>query len=88
MENLFTISSKGISAKERIEEFLNDYIYTSNSINITSLPIYFLKPNLKIQVSNVDNSINGEYLINKFTIPLSHNGTMSITATKVIEDII
>ena len=88
MENLFTISSKGISAKERIEEFLNDFIYQAASINITALPVYFLKPNTRIKVYDEDSKINGEYLIDKFTIPLTYNGTMSITATKVIEDII
>ena len=39
MENLFTISSKGISAKERIEEFLNDYIYCAANINIIAFNI-------------------------------------------------
>ena len=88
MENLFTISSKGISAKERIEEFLNDYIYCAANVNITTLPVYFLKPNSRIRIHDEDSQISGEYLINKFTIPLTHNGTMSITATKVVEDII
>lgn len=88
MENLFTISSKGISAKERIEEFLNDYIYCAANVNITALPVYFLKPNSRIRIHDEDSQISGEYLVDKFTIPLTHNGTMSITATKVVEDII
>ena len=41
MENLFTISSKGISAKERVEEFLYDYACRTASISITSLPVYY-----------------------------------------------
>ena len=88
MENLFTISSKGISAKERIQEFINEYVCLSANINLTTLPVYFLKPNSRIKVCDNESQINGEYLINKFTIPLTYNGTMSITATKVIEDII
>lgn len=88
MENLFTISSKGISAKERVEEFLYDYACRTASINITSLPVYYLNPNSRIRVYDKNSNIDGEYIVNKFTIPLTHNGTMNITATKVVEDII
>ena len=84
MENLFTISTKGISAKERIEEFLYDYACCTMNITITSLPVYYLTPNSRIKIRNDKNNIDGEYIVNKFTIPLNYNGTMSITATKVI----
>lgn len=88
MENLFTISSKGISAKERIEEYLNDYVCQTANISITSLPVYYLTPNARIRVRDEKSKIDGEYIVTKFTIPLTHNGTMNITATKVVEDII
>lgn len=88
MENLFTISSKGISAKEKIETFLYDYACCAENINITSLPVYYLSPNSYIKVYNKNNNIDGEYIVEKFNIPLTHNGTMSITAKKVIRDII
>ena len=88
MENLFTISSKGISAKEKIETFLYDYACCVENINITSLPVYYLNPNSYIKVYNKNNNIDGEYIVEKFNIPLTHNGTMSITAKKVIRDII
>ena len=88
MENLFTISSKGISAKEKIETFLYDYACCAENINITSLPVYYLNPNSHIKVYNKNNNIDGEYIVEKFNIPLTHNGTMSITAKKVIRDII
>jgi hypothetical protein len=88
MENLFTISSKGISAKERIEEFLYDYACCAANISITSLPVYYLTPNARIRVYDKNSKIDGEYIVKKFTIPLTHNGTMNITATKVVEDII
>ena len=88
MENLFTISSKGISAKERVEEFLYDYACRTASISITSLPVYYLNPNSRIRVYDKNSNIDGEYIVTKFTIPLTHNGTMNITATRVVEDII
>lgn len=88
MENLFIVSSKGISAKEKIETFLYDYACCAENISITSLPVYYLQPNSYIKVYNKDNNIDGEYIVEKFNIPLTHNGTMSITAKKVIKDII
>ena len=87
MENLFTISSKGISAKERIEEYLYDYVCCAENISITSLPVYYLNPNSRIRVCDENSKIDGEYTVTRFTIPLTHNGTMNITATKVVEDV-
>lgn len=87
MENLFTISSKGKSAKERIEELLYTHGYCSESISLTTLPVYHLEPNSRIKVQDENSGISGEYLVNKITIPLTYNGTMSITATKAVSDI-
>lgn len=87
MENLFTISSKGVSAKERIEEWLETYGYCTESVTINSLPIYHLEPNSRIWVEDEESGVSGEYLVSKITIPLTYNGTMSITATKVVTDI-
>lgn len=88
MENLFTISSKGKSAKERIEELLYTHGYCVESISLTAIPVYHLEPNSRILVRDDDCGINGEYLVNKITIPLTYNGTMNITATKAVSDII
>lgn len=88
MENLFTISSRAKSAKERIEELLYQHACLTNNISLTTLPIYHLEPNSRIIVQNEKSQINGEYLVNKITIPLTYNGTMTITANKVIEELI
>ena len=87
MENLFTISSKGKSAKERIEELLYNNGCCTETISITALPIYHLEPNSRIQVYDDKSGINGEYIVNKITIPLTYNGTMNISATKVITEL-
>lgn len=88
MENLFTISSKGKSAKERIEELLQTHGYCTESANITTIPVYHLEPNSRIYIQNDNSNIFGEYVVNKITIPLAYNGTMSITATKAISDLL
>ena len=85
MENLFNISSQGKSAKDRIDELLYSNAYCTESITINTIPVYHLQPNTRIFVRDDNSGINGEYIINKITVPLSYNGTMSINATKAVE---
>ena len=87
MESLFTISSQGKSAEEEMEELLNTYSYCAEGLSITTIPIYNLEPNTLIHLYNEPTGINGKYQIDKITIPLAYNGTMSITATKIIDQI-
>ena len=88
MENLFYISATRKSAKDAIEEALYKYSYCVENITLTTIPVYHLEPNTRIYVRDDDSNINGEYIINKLTIPLAYNGTMSITATKAVSNII
>ena len=87
MENLFTISSKGKSAKERIDELLYNHLYCIENASITTIPIYHLEPNSRILIQDSNSKVNGEYIVNKLTIPLTYNGTMNITATKAVSNI-
>ena len=86
--NLFSISAKGKTAKERIEELLYNHSYCSENINIQVVPVYHLEPNNKIYIRDDKCNINGKYLINKITIPLNYKKLMTITALKDIDDII
>ena len=88
MENLFTISSKGKSAQERLNELLYNHSYCIESVSITALPIYHLEPNHRIFVQDHNSHIHGEYIVDKITIPLTYNGTMNISATKAVTNII
>lgn len=87
MKNLFIISSKGKSAQEELENMLYKYSYSIESANITVLPVYHLEPNTRILIKDQNSKINGEYVVSRITIPLAYNGTMSLTATKVISNI-
>ena len=78
----FVISNKNKSAQDVLDSLLYEYAYCNESISITSIPIYHLEPNTKIQVFDEKTKINGEYIINKITIPLNYNGTMSVSATR------
>jgi hypothetical protein len=78
----FTISAQGKSAQDVVEESLYNYSYCIENINITSIPVYHLIPNTRILVVDDSSKINGEYLVNRISIPLTYNGTMTIGATK------
>ena len=85
MEGLFSISSQGKSATTVLDEFLYNNTYCTESISVTSIPIYYLEPNTRIFIDDENSKICGEYLVSRYSIPLSHNGTMNISATKAVE---
>lgn len=87
-EGMFSISAQGKSAKDKLDELLYQHSYCIESINITSIPVYYLEPNTRIYVEDKKTNLQGDYIISKITIPLTYNGTMSITATKAAENII
>ena len=87
MESLFSISTKGKSAKEAFEDLLYTHSYATETATIQAAPVYHLQPNTCIYIRNDDTNIDGEYLISKLTIPLDHKKMMSITATKVVPSI-
>lgn len=85
--NYFTISSQGKSAYDVVEQLLTENTYCVENLTITSIPIYYLQPNNRIEIYDSETGIEGEFLISKITLPLTYNGTMSITATKAIDTI-
>ena len=87
MADLFSISTQGKSAEEEMNELFNQHSYCSENITITTIPVYHLEPNTLIYIHNEENQINGKYQVSRLTIPLNYNGMMSISATKVIEQI-
>lgn len=87
MDNLFTVSTQGKSAKDVLDSWLYSYSYCAESVNITALPVYYLEPNTRILIRDKITQINGEYIINRITLPLTAKGTMSITAEKAVERI-
>lgn len=87
MEDLFTISAQGKSAQDEMNELFNKHSYCSEGISITTIPIYHLEPNTLAYIYNEENHINGKYQIDKITVPLAYNGMMSITATKIVDNI-
>ena len=86
-DKYLSISGQGKSAVVAIGEYLTQYTNAAETINISSVPIYFLQPNTKIWINDLENNIKGEYIISTLSFPLSYNGNMSITAKKVIQTV-
>lgn len=88
MKEMFIKGARGKSAKDEIDTLLYNHSYCAESINISSIPIYFLEPNTCIYISDSDTGIQGEYSVSRISIPLSYNGTMSVVATKLPQRIL
>lgn len=87
-DEMFAISGQGKSAKDKLDELLYAHGYCSESVNITTIPIYHLEPNTRIYIYDEKTNIDGDYIVSQLSIPLTYNGTMSITATKAAETLL
>ena len=88
IDAMFTISSQGKSAKERLDELLYQHSYCVETANISTIPIYHLQPNTRIYVYDEETKLSGDYIVSKITIPLAYNGVMQLTTTKAAENIL
>lgn len=84
---LLTRSSRSITAQEEMDDLLYNYSYCNETVTIKVVPVYYLEPNTIISAKDEQRIVNGYYIINKITIPLTYNGTSTITAIKVPERI-
>jgi hypothetical protein len=83
---MFSISSQGKGAKDKLDELIYQHGYCIESATITTIPIYHLEPNTRIYLYDDQVGLDGDYIVSKFTVPLTYNGTMQITATKAAEN--
>lgn len=88
IETMFKISTQGKSAKDKLDELIYTHGYCIENATITTIPIYYLEPNIRVHLYDNETNLCGDYIISKYTIPLAYNGTMSITATKAAENIV
>lgn len=78
------MGSTGYSAEDCIRDLLYQYTSYNETITIQCVPIYYLEPNNIITVYDKASGINGDYIINTISLPLSPSGTMSITAMRAL----
>lgn len=87
LENLFTISTQGKCAKDSLDSWLYKYTYCTETVSLTSIPIYYLEPNTRVYIYDNNSGIDGEYIVDRISLPLQYSGTMNISATKAAERI-
>ena len=75
------------SAYEEIRKELYQYTNYNEQISLTTLPIYYLEPNVRITVRDAESGIYGDYMIKSISLPLDVNGTMSLSCTRALERI-
>lgn len=84
VESSFVHSSTGPSAFDEIRNLLYQYLIYNTTISISCLPRYWYEPNNMIYLENRENGIQGNYVITQYSLPLTYNGTMSITMTQAL----
>ena len=82
--DMFSISTTGTSCFDQIREMMYQNLCYNTTISLTCLPKYYIEPNNIIRVKDKDSNIYGNYQITQYSLPLTYNGTMSITATEVL----
>lgn len=83
--NMLAVGGSSNSAFEEIKNLLYQNTSYNESIQIQAIPIYHLEPNMRITVRDAESDIYGDYIINSISLPLTTNGTMTISATRALE---
>lgn len=73
------------SAYYRMSELLYENTNLNSTINISSIPIYYLEPNTRITINNEQVGVSGDYVIQSISLPLDISSVMDISAYKAIE---
>lgn len=65
------------------------YIHSSfnETVTINAVPLYFLEVNNRINLADQNTQILGDHYLQSFSIPLSHDGLMSMNAIKITPEI-
>lgn len=84
VQSSFVNSSTGVSAFDMIRDLLYQYLVYNTTITISCLPRYWYEVNNLLYLENRDNDIQGNYVITQYSLPLTYNGTMSITLTEAL----
>ena len=75
------------SCFDYVRELLYQHLSYNVTTTITCLPKYYLEPNQLIYLNDKESNTIGHFAISQFTLPLTYNGTMSITLTEALKRI-
>lgn len=75
------------SCFDYVRELLYQHLSYNVTTTITCLPKYYLEPNQLIYLNDIESNTIGHFAISQFTLPLTYNGTMSLTLTEALKRI-
>lgn len=77
-DNIFNETQAKMRAEYELEQRSN----MAETVNFSCVPLYYLKPNKKIYM-NIDDLIQGDYLVTSVSMPLNISATMNVQAKKL-----
>lgn len=80
-----SIATFPTAAKTVMNEEINSYTSFTKSVTLSTIPIYSLEVNKKVKILTDD--IRGQFVVNRISLPLSYNGTMSITLSEIVDSL-
>ena len=85
--NLLSLGGIQNSCYQRVCEMLYQYTNMNNTVTIQALPIFYLEPNMRVNIQDPASGIFGDFMIQTISLPLTINGVMNITASKAFQKI-
>lgn len=82
-ENFFSISARGLSIHNKLNELVYQHTYCNQTVNLTCIPIYYLDVNSRVHFSDITSKFCDDLAIQTISYSLNYNGTMSISAVKI-----
>lgn len=68
-----------------VKNLLYNHTQYNETIQLQGMPVFHIEANSRISVQDQDANIFGDYLVTSMSIPLTISGTMSLSATKMID---
>lgn len=75
------------SAYEEIRSVLHQYTNYNQQISLSTLPVFYLQPNIRISIQDIQSGIFGDYIIQSISLPFDSSGTMTLSCSKAVERI-
>lgn len=79
----FEYAAYGLDAFTKIRELIYTHTSMNETVNISSLPVYFLEPNTKIIAKDEETHTSGDYVIMNINFPLSFDGQQQLSCIKI-----
>lgn len=72
-----------LQAYTKARHMLTKTKHFAETVSISCIPLYSIKPNQKIKIENPDVGISGEYIVTRASVPLDISTPMTIEAEKL-----